>query len=68
MAGLGVLPHVVEKILNHTSGIVSGIAAVYNLFQYQAERREALGKWGDFLDGLGECTAKKSMDKRGCGC
>lgn len=52
MARLGVLPHVVEKILNHTSGIVSGIAAVYNLFQYQAERREALDKWGSFLDGL----------------
>lgn len=52
MARLGVLPHVVEKILNHTSGIVSGIAAVYNLFQYQAERREALDKWGEFLDGL----------------
>lgn len=54
MARLGVLPHVVEKILNHTSGIVSGIAAVYNLFQYQAERREALDKWGEFLDDLGE--------------
>ncbi|MES2175448.1 MAG: tyrosine-type recombinase/integrase [Pseudomonadota bacterium] len=52
MARLGVLPHVVEKILNHTSGIVSGIAAVYNLFQYQAERREALDKWGSFLDDL----------------
>lgn len=52
MARLGVLPHVVEKILNHTSGIVSGIAAVYNLFQYQPERRDALDKWGEFLDGL----------------
>jgi len=52
MASIGVLPHVVEKILNHTSGIVSGIAAVYNLFQYQAERREALDKWGSFLDDL----------------
>jgi integrase len=54
MARLGVLPHVAEKILNHTSGIVSGIAAVYNLFQYQDERREALDKWGRFLDDLGE--------------
>lgn len=52
MARLGVLPHVVEKALNHTSGVVSGIAAVYNLFQYQAERREALDKWGSFLAGL----------------
>lgn len=52
MARLDVLPHVVEKTLNHTTGIVSGIAAVYNLFQYQAERREALDKWGSFLDGL----------------
>ena len=54
MARHGVLPHVVEKILNHTSGIVSGIAAVYNLFQYQVERQEALDKWGSFLDDLSE--------------
>lgn len=45
MAGLGVLPHVIEAVLNHSSGIVSGIAAVYNLESYLAEKRSALSAW-----------------------
>ncbi len=45
MAGLGVLPHVIEAVLNHSSGIVSGIAAVYNLESYLAEKRAALSAW-----------------------
>jgi integrase len=28
MARLGVAPHVVEKVLNHKTGIISGVAAV----------------------------------------
>ena len=53
MARLGIAPHVVEKVLNHISGTISGVAAVYNRYGYDAERREALDKWGSFLDGLG---------------
>ena len=53
MARLGIAPHVVEKALNHISGTISGVAAVYNRYGYDAERREALDKWGAFLDGLG---------------
>lgn len=45
MARLGVQPHVVEKILNHKSGIISGVAAVYNRYGYEAEKREALELW-----------------------
>jgi integrase len=52
MARAGIAPHVVEKVLNHISGTISGIAAVYNRYGYDAERQEALAKWGDFLDGL----------------
>lgn len=52
MARLGVAPHVVEKVLNHISGTISGVAAVYNRYGYDAERREALDKWGSFLDDL----------------
>lgn len=53
MARAGVAPHVVEKVLNHISGTISGVAAVYNRYGYDAERRDALDKWGNFLDGLG---------------
>lgn len=52
MARAGVAPHVVEKVLNHISGTISGVAAVYNRYFYDAERRDALDKWGSFLDGL----------------
>lgn len=52
MARRGIAPHVVEKVLNHISGTISGVAAVYNRYGYDAERREALDKWGEFLDDL----------------
>ncbi len=54
MARAGVAPYVVEKVLNHISGTISGVAAVYNRYGYDAERRDALDKWGRFLDGLDE--------------
>src|SRR6202011_378299 len=46
MARLGVAPHVADKILNHQSGTISGVAAVYQRHQFMAERREAIEKWG----------------------
>ena len=52
MAKLNVAPHVVEKILNHQTGSISGVAAVYNRYAYQPERREALVKWADLLESL----------------
>jgi integrase len=42
MARLAVPVHVVEAVLNHKSGKVSGIAAVYNKHDYLAEKRAAL--------------------------
>jgi integrase len=42
---LGVMPHIVEAILNHISGHKSGVAGVYNLARYSAEMREALERW-----------------------
>ncbi len=45
LAGLNTPPHVVEKLLNHASGTISGVAAIYNRFQYLEEMRDALTKW-----------------------
>jgi integrase len=45
MARLGVAPHVVERILNHTSGSLGGVAGVYNRFGYLPEMRAALELW-----------------------
>ncbi len=45
MAELGVPPHVVEKILNHSTGSFAGVAGVYNRFEYRSEMRSALRLW-----------------------
>jgi hypothetical protein len=50
MAGLRVLPHVVDRILNHTSGTIRGVARVYNRFEYAEERKAALEAWGRRVD------------------
>lgn len=42
LASLAVPVHIIERLLNHTSGSISGVAAVYNRFSYQNQIREAL--------------------------
>ena len=46
MARLGIPPHVADKILNHQSGTISGVAAVYQRHDFLAERKDALDRWG----------------------
>src|SRR5262249_45129023 len=43
---------VIEKILNHTSGVFAGIAGVYQKHSYDAEKAVALQKWSDYLERL----------------
>jgi integrase len=38
-------PHVADKILNHQSGTISGVAAVYQKHEFLTERKEALDRW-----------------------
>jgi hypothetical protein len=52
MAQLGIAPHVLDRVLNHVSGTIRGVAAVYNRFTYKAERQAALDAWGRYLEGL----------------
>ena len=47
MAALGIAPHIVEAVLNHKSGTIKGVAAVYNRHQYAPEKRQALETWAD---------------------
>ena len=49
MARLGIPPHVVEKILNHVTGTLGGVAGVYNRFGYDEEKRRALEAWERML-------------------
>src|SRR5262249_45890091 len=46
---LGVLPHIVEAILNHMSGHRAGVAGIYNRARYQVEMRGALERWTQHL-------------------
>jgi integrase len=50
MARLGVAPHVADKILNHQSGTISGVAAVYQRHEFLAERRAALDTWAAHIE------------------
>lgn len=52
MAGLGIAPHVVERLLNHTSGTFGGVAGIYNRFGYIAEMRAALEAWAERITAL----------------
>lgn len=49
MAKRGVPPHVVERLLNHVSGTISGVAKIYNRHEYWAERRAAVETLGDYI-------------------
>jgi integrase len=49
LADIGVLPHVVEAILNHISGHKAGVAGIYNRASYAAEKRLALDLWAEHV-------------------
>jgi len=50
LARLRIAPHVVEKILNHSSGTISGVAAIYNKHGYSEEKLAALTAWSRKLE------------------
>lgn len=52
MARLGIAPHVADALLNHKSGVVRGVAAVYNRYAYLDESRRALLAWEEHLKAL----------------
>jgi hypothetical protein len=52
MAQLGIAPHVADRVLNHQAGTIRGVAAVYNRFEYLAERKAALEAWGRYVESL----------------
>jgi integrase len=51
MARLGAQPHVIDRVLHH-SPKRQGILGTYNMFQYFAERQEALFRWAAKVDEL----------------
>ena len=52
MAEIGILPHVIEAVVNHISGHKGGVAGTYNRAQYAAEKRAALERWAAHVENL----------------
>ncbi len=59
MVELGVLPHVVEAVVNHVSGHRAGVAGIYNRASYAVEKRDAMARWGEHVEALAAGRAPK---------
>lgn len=51
-ARIGTPIHIIEKLLNHVSGQLSGISGTYNRYSYQKEMREACEKYETHLKSI----------------
>ena len=49
MASLGSSQITIEKVLNHSTGKLSGVAAIYNRYGYHKGKSEALFEWSKYL-------------------
>jgi integrase len=68
MAEIGIAPHVIEKVLNHSTGQISGVAAVYNRHTYLREKADALNAWTRALETIAQSsTASNVVALRGGG-
>ena len=54
LASTGTPPHVADRLLNHTAGIIKGVARVYNLAEYLPQRKAALERWAMHILACGE--------------
>lgn len=52
MATLGIAPHIADKVMNHLTGTISGVAAVYQRHEFLEERKTALEAWGRYVQSL----------------
>jgi integrase len=50
LAQLKTPPHIIERLLNHSSGEISGVAAIYNRHQYLPEMRQAVEAYEKHLE------------------
>ena len=51
-AKIGTPVHVTERLLNHVSGTISGVAAVYNRYNYAEEMSSATDRYEEVVDRL----------------
>lgn len=58
LAGMGFPPHVCDRLLNHVTGAISGVAAVYQRAEFLTERKAALDAWGAHVLAVAEGGAQ----------
>ena len=61
LADMGFPPHVCDRLLNHVSGTISGVAAVYQRSEFLPERKKALEAWGSYVEGLATDRAETNV-------
>ena len=49
LAEMGVAPHIIERLLNHVSGQISGVAATYNRASFMPEMAQAVRNYEAYL-------------------
>ncbi len=64
-AKIGTPIHVTEKLLNHVTGTISGVAAVYNQHSYFEEMRDAMAQYDDYISELICSEAPRSAERKG---
>jgi integrase len=52
MANIRIPPHIIEACLNHVSGSKAGVAGIYNRATYAEEKKAALERWANHIEGL----------------
>jgi integrase len=61
LAKLGVDLPVIEKCLNHKGGSFAGVVGIYQRHKYASEKRVALQRWADHVEGL---VSGKAADEK----
>jgi integrase len=60
---LKIPPHVTDKILNHKTGTIQGVAAVYQRAEFLDERKAALDAWALFISLLSSDASADGIKK-----
>jgi integrase len=60
MAEIGIEPHVIEAVINHSSGHKGGVAGVYNWAAYRPQKMAAMQRYADWLEAVVEGWAPDS--------
>jgi hypothetical protein len=55
---LKIAPHITDACINHVGETKKGVRKHYNFATYLEERREAMQRWGDFIESLTRPTLR----------